>query len=199
MKLKRILIISLIIVLLFSIAISPLAVSAALADDGQDVVTEQVEDNTLTETNGIEEVSEGFVGYLKERYGEDYQYYYDKIIENWGSVEAYLLSFGERLPEEHRTTWQNFVGWLTEYSAVWAPAFAVIALIIAAVIGKKQFNKLVDRIVNAKLQPIVGELNKQSSATVSIIHAQKALLGSGDRFADSVKELEESEKELKNG
>ncbi len=82
---------------------------------------------------------------------------------------------------------------------MWAPALAVAVIIIVALIGKKQFDALVIRIVNAKLKPIVNELNVQSKATVSLIHSQKALLGTNSKFTDTVKELDESEKEITNG
>ncbi len=198
MKTKKIMSAVFIVILAACIVFCPFAMSAVYAADGSQEIAAEEEINTES-TAGIEGVADNFLNYLKERYGDDYLYYYDKIIDNWGSVEAYLLSFGDKLPEEHKNAWQKFVGWLSEYSSVWAPAFAVAVVIIVALIGKKQFNKIVDRIVNVKLQPIVGELNKQSSATVSILHAQKALLGTGERFAESVKELEKSEKELKNG
>ena len=187
-----------IVILAACIVLFPFAMSEVYAADGSQEIAAEEEINTES-TAGRGGGADNFLNYLKERYGDDYLYYYDKIIDNWGSVEAYLLSFGDKLPEEHKNAWQKFVGWLSEYSSVWAPAFAVAVVIIVAFIGKKQFNKIVDRIVKVKLQPIVGELNKQSSATVSILHAQKALLGTGERFADSVKELEKSEKELKNG
>lgn len=195
MKIKKALIIALIVALLFSVAISPLAVSPAFAADAQTVSTEQV----VEESSGIEEISDGFINYLKERYGDDYQYYYDKIIENWGSVEAYLLSFGERLPEKHRSTWQKFVGWLSEYSSVWAPAFAVIALIIAAVIGKKQFERIVKDCVDKKIAPIVSELNKQSKGIAAISTGTKALLPKSEKFNKSAEQLESSVRELTDG
>lgn len=71
-------------------------------------------------------------------------------------------------------------------------------LIIIAVAGKKTFNRIVDRIVNTKLSPVIKELNLQSNATVSLIRAQKALLGNNARFAGNVEELSAAEKELKN-
>lgn len=200
MKIKKVFTVLLCIALLVVIFSLFIITVSVLADDGPQTVEDVIEIEEPTDGPlNIEGIADGFITYLKERYGEDYKYYYDKIIENWGSVEAYLLSFGERLPEERRTDWQKFVGWLTEYASVWAPAFAVAIVIIVALVGKKQFNAVVDRIVNAKLKPIVDELNKQSKATVSILHSQKALLGTGERFVDRVKELEDSEKELTNG
>ncbi|MDE6597604.1 MAG: hypothetical protein K2K60_03085 [Clostridia bacterium] len=152
---------------------------------------------TVEESN-IDEIAASFTEYLKARYGEEYETYYNAIIEKWGSIEGYLLAFGDKLPEEHRNGWQKFVGWLSEYSSVWAPALAVVILIIIAVIGKKIFNKTLDRIVKLKVAPIVSELNLQSNATVAMIHAQKALLGNNERFTESVEELTVAEKELEN-
>ena len=159
--------------------------------------SEQVE-QTETERNGIEEVAAQFLEYLKSKYGSDYEFYYDAIIEQWGSVEGYLLAFGDKLPEEHKTGWDKFVGWLGDYAPVWSAPLAVALLIIIAVVGKKTFNKIMDKIVNVKLNPVVKELNLQSNATISLIHAQKALLGNNERFTDTVEELTAAEKELKN-
>jgi hypothetical protein len=161
--------------------------------------TENIVDPDISSNYGtIDELVAGFKAYLKNKYGDDYEYCYNLIIERWGSVEAYLMSFGDKLPDEYKSGWEKFVGWLADYSVVWAPALAVILVVLLAVIGKKQFNKLVEKIVNVKLSPIVKELNTQSDATVAIIHAQKALLGTNERFVETVKELEYSEKGLKN-
>lgn len=201
MRTKKILVSLLAAIFLVVFTVSPMAVAFAYADDeGQEIAAEGVIADDITESgSGIEGIADSFLIYLKDRYGDNYQYYYDRIIDNWGSVEAYLLSFGDKLPEETRNGWQRFVGWLDEYASVWAPALAVAVIIIVALIGKKQFDALVIRIVNAKLKPIVNELNVQSKATVSLIHSQKALLGTNSKFTDTVKELDESEKEITNG
>ncbi len=151
------------------------------------------------ETDGesnIEGVVAQFTEYLKEKYGADYETYYNSIIEQWGSIEGYLLSFGGKLPEEYKSGWDKFVGWLDRYSAVWAPALAVAIVIIVAVVGKKAFNNAIAKIVNAKIAPVVNELNAQSNATVSILRSQRALLGKVPKFSDNVKELEEAERRL---
>ncbi len=155
-------------------------------------------EETETPENGIDEIAAQFVEYLKSRYGAEYELYYNAITEQWGSIEGYLLAFGDKLPEEHKTGWDKFVGWLTEYAPVWAAPLAAVLLIIIAVAGKKAFNRIVDRIVNTKLSPVIKELNLQSNATVSLIRAQKALLGNNSRFAGNVEELSAAEKELKN-
>lgn len=160
-----------------------------------DIVTDEKEDET--ENEGIESVSERFVEYLKTQYGADYEYYYNKIIDNWGSVEGYLLAFGDKLPEDAQSDWEIFVGALRDYAPVWATPLAIIMVIIMLVAGKRVLNKAIEKIVNAKLKPITNELNLQSTATVSMLNSQKALMGSSARFAENVKELEEAERGLK--
>lgn len=193
MRTKRILAVILCVLIIVIAAACPFIGAAYAAPD--EPVIEQVEDVQT----GIENVADDFTAYLKERYGDDYQYYYDKIIENWGSVEAYLLSFGEKLPEEYKSGWDKFVGWLSEYSSVWAPAFAVVALIIAAVIGKKQFERIVKDCVDKKVAPIVSELNKQSKGIAAISTGTKALLPKSEKFNESAEQLESSARELTDG
>ena len=186
-------------VLIVSISMGSIFVAFAdTASDTQASAEETVAPNISASENGLEGLVDSFTKYLKDKYDADYEFYYNQIIEQWGSIEGYLLSFGSKLPEEYQSGWSKFVHWLGDYAPVWAPALAVAILILVAVIGKKQFNKIVERIVNGKLSPIVQELNSQSSATVSILRAQRAMLPKDERFAENVKELEESEKELKN-
>ena len=172
--------------------------TAIVFADASPVATAETIDSDISldesEKIDIEGIAADFVNYLKAKYGEEYEYYYNQIIEHWGSVEAYLLSLGDKLPEEYQSGWQKFISWLGEYSVIWAPALAVVIIILVAVIGKKQFNNA----VNSKLAPIIAELNKQSNATIAILHANKALLGSNEKFFEAVKELNESEKELKD-
>lgn len=163
-------------------------------DDGTD---ENPTDEPTTEKPfEIADMVDKFTEFLKAKYGDDYEFYYNQIIEQWGSIEAYLLQFGTTLPEEYQNGWEAFVAWLGKYSVMWAPALAIAIVIIVALLGKKKFNDIIEKIVNSKLSPIVQELNTQSNATVSIIRAQKALLGCNAKFAESVKDLDKSEKEL---
>lgn len=185
--------------IIVSVSIGSVFVAFADTSDGvQSTAQETVDPDISRNESSLEGIAEQFTQYLKDKYGADYEFYYNEIIGQWGSVEGYLLAFGNKLPEEHRSGWDKFVGWLGDYAPVWAPALAVFIVILVAVIGKKQFNKLVEKIVNGKLSPIVQELNSQSNATVAILHSQKALLPKDERFAETVKELEESERGLKN-
>lgn len=153
--------------------------------------TPQNPDNEAEEGNDIQKLVDSFVAYLKDKYGEDYELYYNRIIEEWGSVEAYLLSLGENLPEDYKNGWEKFVGWLGEYASVWAPALAVVLVIVAALFGKK----LVHRIAELFKKLFQGS-NQQSSALIAVIRAQKALMGTNEKFSENVKELEEAEKRL---
>lgn len=168
------------------------AATTVYADDSEDTRIEtELPDETETE-NGSGLI-EQFKAMLKDRYGADYEFYYNQIIENWGSVEAYLLSLGGNLPEEYKTAWDKFVGWLGEYSVIWAPALAVVIVIIVAIVGKKQFNKIVERIVNKKLMPIARELNNQSRATVAMLKAQRSILPQTEKYTATREELEQAE------
>lgn len=163
---------------------------------------EEVPETTPTEeTDGdsadIEQLAADFVSWLKDTFGEDYEKYYNNIITNWGSIEEYLLQFGEEnLPEQYQTGWYKFVGWLGEYSAVWAPILAVAIVVIVYIIGKKRFEAIVKKAVDSKTSALGAELNKQSKAQAAGNRAIRALLGTNEKFAENVKELEESEKEL---
>lgn len=171
---------------------------ADTADDVQNNTQEVIDPDISSNESGLEGLAEKFTAYLKDKYGADYEYYYNQIIEKWGSVEGYLLSFGNRLPEEYQSGWDKFVGWLGDYAPVWAVPLAIILVIIVAIVGKKTSNKIVEKVVNAKVNPIVQELNKQSAALITIMHAQKALLPKNEQFTNTSSELEESEKGLKN-
>lgn len=158
-----------------------------------------------TETE-ITDVAEQFKNYLKDKYGSEYDYYYSAIIQQWGSIESYLLAFGNKLPEEAQSGWDKFVGWLREYAVIWVPILAVIAVIVAVILGKSKIKKLkewlaelVKKFVNKRFTAIENELNLQSKAIAATLHSQKALLGSSEKYADNVKELEAADKELTDG
>lgn len=161
---------------------------------------EEVLSSTDTEdpSISIDGIAESFNEYLKGKYGEEYALYYNRIIEQWGSIEAYLLAFGNKLPEERQNSWQKFVGWLSDYAPVWAVPLALVIVIVLAVVARKQFKKIIEKVVDERIAPIIKELNSQSKASVSMIHSQKKLLGNNAKFSETVAELETAEKELKN-
>lgn len=151
---------------------------------------------TVQDEKEIEQLAADFVNWLKATFGEDYEEYYNSIIDHWGSIEEYLMQFGEGLPEQYRTGWQKFVGWLGEYAPVWAPILAVALVIIVYIIGKKRFEAIVKKAVDSKTSALGEELNKQSKAQAATARAIRALLGNGEKFATNAKELDDSAKEL---
>lgn len=173
-------------------------------------VEEVVEETEETSQNDNNEATDGtenefdmsalvdqFTKYLKETYGEDYEKIYNGIIEKWGSIEAYLLQFGDQyIPEEYNAGWKSFVNWLGAYAPVWATPLAIAILIIICIIGKKAFNNIVKKVVDTKLQPITNEMNKQSAAITAQCTALKTIMPNTEKGAAAVKELEEKEKEL---
>ena len=170
-------------------------------DEPETEPTEEVDESetgtVVEDETTIEEVAASFVEYLKSIFGNDYTTYYNAIIDNWGTIEEYLLSFGESvLSEQYQTGWQEFVSWLGEYSPVWAPILAITVVVIAYLIGKRRLKKILQEVVDAKIAVVGDELNKQDKATTTILHSVSALLGTNKKFADNVKEIEESEKEL---
>lgn len=213
-KIKTFLLVALSFFLLFFMCIG-IGVTPAIAEEAPEeppAVTDEVVDE-----NSMPALVERFTEYLKEKYGDDYEYYYNQIMEKYGSIEQYLLSFTDKLPEEYQDGWTQFLAWLHKYSVVWVPTLVFIILIILAIIGKnivkkfykkafpdfrKGFESIVDKKVNDKLNekitPIAEELNLQSAAIGSIMRSQQALLGPADKFADVVKDLEKNEKELTN-
>lgn len=145
---------------------------------------------------GAEELVERFIANLKEKYGEDYEYYLNTILEQWGSVEAYLLSLTDNLPDEFQTGYNDFIQWLGEYASVWAPCLAVALVIIGFIVGKKALNTILNRIVEARIKPIQEELNKQSEAQVAQLKATRALLGTNEKFTEERTAAENAEKKL---
>lgn len=199
-RLKIILIMLLAATLVFFTAGGIMLVSAeeVTVPPEQEETAEPEDTETDSESAGtIEDVAADFVGWLKDTFGEDYEKYYNNIITNWGSIEEYLLQFGqENIPEQYQTGWQNFVKALGENAPFWAPILAVAIVIIVYLIGKKRFTAIIQKAVDGKTAAMGKELNKQSKALTSVIHSQKAMLGNNAKFADTIKDLDESEKEL---
>ena len=169
----------------------PLAYAEALPPDT--VAEEPLEPTDISET---ENLVDRFIANLKDKYGDDYEYYLNAILEQWGSVEAYLLSLTDNLPDELQTGYADFIGWLGEYASIWAPCLAVALIIIGFIVGKKALNTILNRIVEARIKPIEEELNKQSAAQAAQLKATRALLGTNEKFAEERKSAEDAEKKL---
>ena len=164
----------------------------------EELPPDMVAEEPLEPTDGseTENLVDRFIANLKDKYGDDYEYYLNAILEQWGSVEAYLLSLTDNLPDELQTGYADFIGWLGEYASIWAPCLAVALVIIGFIVGKKALNTILNRIVEARIKPIQEELNKQSEAQAAQLKATRALLGSNEKFAEERKSAEDAEKKL---
>ena len=177
--------------------ISDPAAQTEVTDDAQDgePPAEIPEEPETPQTD--EEIGADFVEWLKATFGADYEYYYNLIIEHWGSIEDYLTQFGEEnLPEGFNAGLQKVLDWLDEYVVIWAPVLAIVIIVAYYLIKKRSTRKAIEKVVDSKMNVLSGELNKQSKAIMAIGRGQTALLGKNARFADTVKEIEETEKEL---
>lgn len=179
--------------------VSDPAAQTETTDDAQDGETpaEIPEEPETPQTD--EEIGADFVEWLKATFGSDYEYYYNLIIEHWGSIEDYLTQFGEEnLPEGFNAGLQKVLDWLDEYVAIWAPVLAIVVIVAYYLIKKRSTRKTIEKVVDSKMTVLSDELNKQSKAIMAIGRGQTALLGKNARFADTVKEIEDTEKELQS-
>lgn len=175
------------------------AAQTEVTDDAQDgePPAEIPEEPETPQTD--EEIGADFVEWLKATFGSDYEYYYNLIIEHWGSIEDYLTQFGEEnLPEGFNAGLQKVLDWLDEYVAIWAPVLAIVVIVAYYLIKKRSTRKTIEKVVDSKMTVLSDELNKQSKAIMAIGRGQTALLGKNARFADTVKEIEDTEKELQS-
>lgn len=160
-------------------------------------------DDVQTEEPEKKSVSEEFIEKLKEKYGDDYDYYYTSIIDKWGSVEEYLLSLiTEETPESTAQGWTAFVSWLDEYSVVWAPILAVVCLVLLIVFGKILGDKITGKgmlfaMLSNKFTTLFAEINKIDGAQAAQNAALIKLLGRNEQFREEREALEKSVEEIK--
>lgn len=152
-----------------------------------------------TETNE-ETLTDELIARLKEKYGEDYELYYNTIIKQWGSAEEYLLSLAENgtVPDVAADGWAKFVTWLGTYSPVWGSILAVIALVIAMLFGKKVMNRVAqwNAGTGTKFKSVVSAFNTLYQTSKAQNAALIKLLGENERFAEERKALEKATEEL---
>lgn len=140
-----------------------------------------------------------FIERLKDTYGAEYETYYNAIIAEWGSVEAYLLSLmPENAPDAVASGWKAFVKWLGDYAPIWGSILAIAAVIIVAVVGKKVLKKVVEWItgMNKKFKTMVAAFNTLYANTKAQNDALTKLLGDNPRYEQERKALEEASKEI---
>lgn len=209
-KLNRFMVCVILILAACIICFGTVSVYAAEPEEpANDTEIAQTEEETAEQetTETTEQLAAQFVEWLKAEYGEDYEYYYNIIINKWGSIENYLIQFGNNnLTEEQNTVWKSIVQGFSETASFWAPPLAVIIVVIVCMWGKSKFKKIIDAVVEGKFRQLkdaqtaqTEELNKQSAAIIAIADGQKALMGGAEKFAENREQLDNAAKELANG
>lgn len=207
---KLIAIISVIVCLIASFAFLGFTKETSYAEEGSDINVEgngeadgeEPAEEGETADEGMQALVNGFLAKLKERYGEDYEIYYNAILAEWGSVEAYLLSLmPSDVPDAVADGWKGFVNWLGEYSPIWGSALAVCLLLIVVLCGKKALSKISEWATGTggKFKTVFTSINKMYAAHLAESKALIKLLGENERFQEErdalLKATEEIEKD----
>lgn len=172
----------------------------AHADEIEEVIEEEVVEPYSPDLEPKTELLsiDTLIGLLKDKYGDDYERYYNAILDEWGSAEAYLLSLTENLPDQAKQGWTDFIGFISKYSPVWGSILAVAIIVVLIVLGRKAVDGVVKKFKELKDQgkQAVTVYNKQYRALNAQSTALLQLLGQNPKFADIIKELEESIAEI---
>lgn len=160
----------------------------AIVQDGEFSEGEE----TPSKTDNDNDITEPFIQYLKDEYGEEYEKYYNAIIEQWGSVKAYLNSkIEDGTLTESADNWSLFVNWLDQYSVIWAPILAVVCVIIAFIAGRKVYT-----VIKNLFNRLFKGTNQTAIAQLAIINALEKLLGGTDKTKEERAVLEKAKEEL---
>lgn len=206
-KIKKFSKLLLIVSLILCCAIGVLFMGGASLADGSetpsaDEITSEVDNSDEAEENGLQDLIDSFLVQLKEKYGDDYERYYNAILEEWGSIEAYLLSLAENgtISDVAADGWSKFVKWLGEYAPIWGSVLAVTALIIVIMFGKKALKKVTGFVTNtgSKFKTLFAELNKMENVQIAQNRALEKLLGENQRYAEQRQDLEKTVEEIKD-
>lgn len=147
---------------------------------------------SLSEEDEGNALVDAFIQELKNQYGDDYQKYYDAIIEQWGSIKAYIYAkIDDGTLSESSDSWATLIKWLDEYSVVWAPILAVIIIIILFVVGRKVY-----QVIKLLFTKLFKGSNQTASAQIAIIDALETMLGNSEKTKEQREKLENAKEEL---
>ena len=131
-------------------------------------------------------LAEEFIQTLKDRYGEQWETYYNAILDEWGTVEAFLLSaMPDGAPDVAKDGWNKFVDWTRENWVIIAAVGAVVLTVIVVLFGKKCVGLIVGFF--KKMFSLVGKLFSGVNLLYKNAKAQNdallALMGNNPRFS----------------
>lgn len=202
-KLRTVLILALIMVfMLAGLFCFPQYVYAAPSSE-QQIISENAENEPLEGTDGNDEqidepttggVSESVKQYLISVYGDKWETYYNQIIEQWGSVEKYLLNASENLPDKYKYKAQELIISTGGY----VPLIAYCILIIGGV-AIVVYQHLKNKKVRNELDSIKAGQNQELEGDLAIMNGLKAVftvlkdLTPGEQFNGSRAAIESAE------
>lgn len=131
-------------------------------------------------------LAEEFIQTLKDRYGEQWETYYNAILDEWGTVEAFLLSaMPDGAPDVAKDGWNKFIDWTRENWVIIAAVGAVVLTVIVVLFGKKCVGLIVGFF--KKMFSLVGKLFSGVNLLYKNAKAQNdallALMGNNPRFS----------------
>lgn len=131
-------------------------------------------------------LAEEFIQTLKDRYGEQWETYYNAILDEWGTVEAFLLSaMPDGAPDVAKNGWNKFIDWTRENWVIIAAVGAVVLTVIVVLFGKKCVGLIVGFF--KKMFSLVGKLFSGVNLLYKNAKAQNdallALMGNNPRFS----------------
>lgn len=158
-----------------------------------DASGETPQDPTDEAQDGVmSNIVQDFIAQLKDKYGDQWQQYYDAIIAEWGTVEQYLLSLvPEDAPDVVKDGWTSFVDWTRENWVVLAAIGATVCVIIIIVFGKKIFDA-----VKKFFLSVFRSTNKQYKVLLAQNNAIFALLGDNPKFEEQRAALKSANEEM---
>lgn len=150
---------------------------------GNASVADAAEEPAQTTESGL---AEEFIQTLKDRYGEQWETYYNAILDEWGTVEAFLLSaMPDGAPDVAKDGWNKFVDWTRENWVIIAAVGAVVLTVIVVLFGKKCVGLVVGFF--KKMFSLVGKLFSGVNLLYKNAKAQNdallALMGNNPRFS----------------
>lgn len=150
---------------------------------GNASVADAAEEPAQTTESGL---AEEFIQTLKDRYGEQWETYYNAILDEWGTVEAFLLSaMPDGAPDVAKYSWNNFIDWTRENWVIIAAVGAAVLTVIVMLFGKKCVGMIVGFF--EKMFSLVGKLFSGVNLLYKNAKAQNdallALMGNNPRFS----------------
>ena len=169
--------------------------TTARADESEEQQQEQTE--TKEKSDDMKKMINDFIALLKEKYGANYESEYNKIIEEWGDVESYLLGLAdsEIVPDVAKDGFTKFVQGMGEYAPIWATFLAIVFAVIFAVKEVRKQRKI-DGLAG-KVRKLIEGQNALTEGQIASLSASRKLLGTNGKCEEERQRIDEAQETLK--